>query len=317
MLSRTILVAVAVLAACFVASPTANADDNRCPPGKEYIGSGCVDDGEDDDDDPIDTGCAQNDPLVSPAPCQMDGYTYILEYDSYLKALRPDQNEMYRPPDGELSGTGEWTGPPEEGHMYEARKLAGVPGGYHWGQYDLMWLPDGPGEPPPEVDPEELAQTILDGMSFEPPEIGMAPHPIEQDADSMGLVGAPAWMWIANPGSATWGPLIDDATEGGITVTVTAQVNDATWDLGDGTTVSCDTSGDAYDTAYGVRASPTCGHTYEHTSRDQPDQAYTVTATTNWSAEWESSTGVTGTLDVDPLTASAHVRIGERQLIEQ
>ncbi|PSL06068.1 hypothetical protein CLV30_103223 [Haloactinopolyspora alba] len=179
-----------------------------------------------------------------------------------------------------------------------------------------MWLPSGPAAPEP-VDPEALARQVLSGMNLEPVDIGMAPTPIEQDPDSMGLVGAPNWMWVRDPGPTTWGPLTDTGSEGAVTVTVAAQVDEAVWDMGDGSSVTCTSPGDPYDTAYGVRESPSCGHRYERTSRGQPDQAYAVSATTQWSVEWEASTGATGTLEVDPLTSTVHVRIGERQVIEQ
>src|SRR5690606_8943951 len=322
MLGRTsklaLLVAITIGSSVMV-TPSASADEDDCPPGKVYIGFGCADppiDDDDDDDDDHSTGCAQQDPTVNPAPCEMEGYTFSPELDRYLRPLEAEQNERHRPPDGDLVHLGYWTGPPNEGRMYEWRKLAGWGGGITWGSYGYMWLPSGPGEPEP-VDPEELARVVLDGMDLEPISIGMAPKPVDQVADSMGLVGAPVWMWAQNPGPNTWGPITDSGSEGSVTVTVTAQVDHAEWDLGAGPTVTCDQPGNAIDTAFGVSESPACGQTYQQRSRDQPDQAYTVSATTHWTAEWEASTGETGTLDVDPLTSTAQVRIGERQLIEQ
>ncbi len=198
--------------------------------------------------------------------------------------------------------------------MYEWRKLNNWQPTY-WGDRGYVWLADGPGEPPP-VDPEEVAETILDGMDFEPVEIGLAPKPLEQNPESIGVVGAPVWMWVANEGPTTWGPLEESATVGGITVTVTASVDDIVWDMGDGGSRTCKTPGQEYHESFGVRDSPTCGYLYEHTSRDQPDTAYAVSATTNWSAEWSASTGASGELDVEPLTSTVHARIGERQAIE-
>lgn len=324
MLGRAIIGAATLLIALGAMSPSATADDNDCPPGTYFNGRACVeeqppdddnDENEDDDDTPPGTGCAQNDPLISPAPCHIAGFTYNSEQDRYLRSLEPAENEQHRPPDGELSHLGYWTGPPDEGHMYEWRKLAGVPGRVHWSQYGYMWLPDGSGEPPP-VDLEEVAETILDGMDFEPVEIGLAPRPLEQDPDSIGVVGAPVWMWVANEGPTTWGPLEESATVGGITVTVTASVDDVVWNMGDGGSTTCGTPGQAYRETFGVRDSPSCGYMYEHTSRDQPDTAYAVSATTNWSAEWSASTGASGNLEVEPLTSTVHARIGERQAIE-
>ncbi|WP_053205024.1 hypothetical protein [Jiangella muralis] len=166
------------------------------------------------------------------------------------------------------------------------------------------------------VDPEAVAQQILEGMTFEAPEVGLAPRPLEDQADSIGLVGAPVWMWVANAGPTTWGPNEEAATVGGVTVTVAAVVESVTWDMGDGERVRCGSAGEAYAPRLGVRASPSCGHVYTETSGDQPGTAYVVTATANWTATWTASTGAEGTLEPPRPAATAHVRIGERQVIE-
>jgi hypothetical protein len=255
------------------------------------------------------------------APCEVDGFIFNAELDRYLLPLAPVQNERYRPPDGDLSHLGYWAGPHDQGWMFEWRKLAASwsVGSYAWGERGLIWLAEAPGEQPVTVvDPEEVAQQILEGMAFEALEIGLAPRPLEDDPSSIGLVGAPVWMWVTNAGPTTWGPREESATVGGITVTVTAEVQSVTWDLGDGSTVTCDDPGDPYTPSLGVRPSPSCGHTYMQTSSDQPGTAYTVTATPDWTVTWTASTGAEGTLDPPspaPST-SARLRIGERQVIE-
>src|SRR5690606_26648664 len=167
-----------------------HADVPECPPGSTWNGAYCEPDEETPPDEEIETGCTQEDPLVSNAPCRFNGFVFSPEHDRYLRPLPPEQNEKHRPPDGELSHLGYWVGPPDEGHIYEWQKLAGVygPGTYAWGVRGYMWLADGPGEPPP-VDPEEVAETILDGMDFELVEIGLAPKPLEQNPESIGVVG--------------------------------------------------------------------------------------------------------------------------------
>ncbi|MBB5790511.1 hypothetical protein [Jiangella mangrovi] len=289
---------------------------NGCPPGTYFNGSGCVYEepptDEDTDDDAYLTHCSQDDPQVVPAPCTIAGYEFSDALDRYLKRLSPAENELHRPPDGTLSHLGYWTGDPAEGWMFEWRKLAGVAGGIHWGDHGYMWLAEAPGETPViVVDPEEVAQQILDGMSFEPLEVGLAPRPLETDPQSIGLVGAPVWMWVTNAGPTTWGPREESATVGGVTVTVTAEVDHVAWDMGDGTTVTCEEPGTPYEPSLGVRPSPSCGHAYTQTS-----SAYTVTATANWAATWTASTGAEGTLDPPDPATTATVRIGERQVIE-
>lgn len=318
-IAEVVLAVCLVLVSPLVLGQLAEADDNDCPPGYHFFGYGCVEDDptgdENDDDDGRLTGCTQQDPFVDPAPCEKDGFTFVVDSDSYVKPLEADQNELYRPPNGALSHLGYWEGDPDEGWMYEWRKLAGWGGGIHWGAYGLMWLADGPDEQP-VVDPEALARAILDRMEFEPVEIGLAPKPLEQNPDSIGVVGAPVWMWVTNAGPTTWGPLEESTTVGGIAVTVTAEVQDVVWDMGDGSTKTCTTTGKEYREAYGVRNSPSCGYQYERTSRNQPDTAYSVSATTTWTAEWTASTDASGSLEVEPLTSTVHARIGERQVIE-
>lgn len=272
---------------------------------------------EDDGDGAHLTGCSQENPLATPAPCAIADFEFNAALDRYIRRLPPAENDLYRPPEGALSHLGYWTGDPVEGWIYEWRKLAGVAGGIHWGDYGYMWLAEAPGEEPPVVvDPEGVAQQLLEGMTFEPLELGLAPRPLEEATESIGLVGAPVWMWVTNAGPTTWGPIEKSVTVGGITVNVTAKAESVTWDMGDGATVTCETPGDACRTSLGVRPSPSCGHTYLQTSADQPGTAYAVTATANWTATWTASTGVGGTLEPPRPATTRHVRIGERQVIE-
>ncbi|WP_163819638.1 hypothetical protein [Phytoactinopolyspora alkaliphila] len=293
--------------------------DFECPDGHRWTGFGC--EPEDDDTDRERTGCDQADPTVMNIPCRFGPFVWHQPHDSYLRALTQQEAAEFR--DDGIYGCsgclydGLWQDYPL-GWIYEWRKISGIipPSDPVWGQVGFIWLADDPLGPPP-VDPAALAQQILDDMDLQPIEIGMAPAPIDQRPDSLGLVGAPVWLWAVDPSPQTWGPVEDSMSEGGITVTVTAAVEEASWDTGDGSIRTCTDPGTAYRESLGVRESPNCGHTYQQTSRQHPDQAFTVTATTHWAASWEASTGESGTLDVDPLTSTARVRIGERQLIEQ
>ncbi|NEE01169.1 hypothetical protein [Phytoactinopolyspora halotolerans] len=275
-------------------------DVGDCPEGTSWNGWACVPDNEDPD---------------GPA-CNIDGYVFLEELDNrWLRAATDDEADWFRP-GGPPLFQGIWEDYPN-GWIYHWIRLNGISEpncGYDEGGW--MWLAESPIGPPP-VDPEQLAQEILDDFGLEPAEVGIAPTPIDEDPDSMGLVGAPVWMWVENPSPQTWGPITGEASEGGVTVTVTAEADEAVWDMGDGRSHTCVEPGTAYSAEMGVRESPSCGHMYQRTSRGEPDRAYTVSVTTHWTATWEASTGETGTLDVDPLTTSARIRIGERQLIEQ
>jgi hypothetical protein len=167
--------------------------------------------------------------------------------------------------------------------------------------------PAGPAAPP---DPGALAQQIVESMRFRAIDIGIVPEP---GPSSVGLIGMPAWMWVKQPSASTWGPISESASAGGITVGVTAKVDRVEWDMGDGTVVTCTTPGTPYADHYGKSASPDCGHHYTQTSVDQPENAYTVSATSFWEIEW-SGAGQTGTIPMD-LTRSTQIRIGEMQVL--
>src|SRR5690606_9256452 len=159
--------------------------DEKCPPGMYWNGTYCQEDpDEKPPDDDLTTDCHQADPTISNIPCRFDGFAFSPPQDRYLKAVSSDLIDDFRP-GGVLNHPGSlysgiWEGEPDEGWIYEWRKIAGVVGGITWGDRGYVWLADGPGEPPP-VDPEEVAETILDGMDFELVEIGLAPKPLEQN----------------------------------------------------------------------------------------------------------------------------------------
>jgi hypothetical protein len=136
------------------------------------------------------------------------------------------------------------------------------------------------------------------------PQIGTTPGP-----GAIGLVNMPVWLWVTKTEN-TWGPIIREASVPGLTVTATAQVKSITWTMGDGQTVSCEGPGTPYDKAYGVKESPTCGHHYRKTSREQPNCRYTVTARADWDITWQSTLGDTGQLSMT-RQAAVQLRIGE------
>lgn len=303
------------VAACLLSVVPGTANDlspaaTDCPSGSIWNGVYCAP-GEDNPEDEATTACHQSDPLVLNAPCQVGDYQFVAApYDCYIQDISSDVP----------ANDDRWEGhAPGDGAVYRCVKLTGVGDGGEpsWGPYRDFWASEAPGEQQPVVvDPEAVAQQLLEGMAFEPLELGLAPRPLEQEPGSIGLVGAPVWMWVTNAGPATWGPAEESVAVGGVTVTVTAAVESVTWDMGDGSAVTCDTTGDAYEARLGVRPSPSCGHTYAQTSADQPGTAYAVTATANWTASWTASTGASGTLEPPRPATTGHVRIGERQVIE-
>ncbi|MHB1010594.1 MAG: hypothetical protein ACYCTH_00035 [Cellulomonas sp.] len=197
------------------------------------------------------------------------------------------------------------TEPVWEGHADGAIYLCEVPtkvipgGGVVMPMTLRYWALSAPVAPDPEV----LAQQAVESMELRAVQIGIAP---EASAGSVGLVGVPNWMWVADPTATTFGPTSASASAGGWTVTATARVSQVVWDMGDGQVITCG-AGTPYDASYGMADSPDCGHTYTRQG------TYPVTATSHWVVTW-SGIGDAGTITLD-LTQGATVTIGEAQVV--
>lgn len=165
----------------------------------------------------------------------------------------------------------------------------------------------------PRVNPEELARRAVAAMDLDPITVGIVP---ESGPDRVGLVGLPVWMWAEQPAGNNLGPISRSASDGPVTVSLTAQVATVAWDMGDGTKVTCTGKGTPYADHYGKQDSPTCGHRYAKMSTDQPDGVYQVTATSHWVVEWTGG-GQSGTIEFDLTTDPVPIRIGEAQVLTQ
>ncbi|PZF79887.1 hypothetical protein C1I92_28815, partial [Jiangella anatolica] len=188
----------------------------------------CAPDEDEPGDGELTTTCHQSDPLVLNVPCRIGDYQFAAApLDCYIRDISDDVP----------AGDPRWEGhPPGDGAVYRCAKLTAVGQGGQpaWGPYRDFWMAEAPGEQPVVVvEPEEVARQILAGMRFEPLAIGLAPRAVEEDPASIGLVGAPVWMWVSNAGPTTWGPVEESARVGGVTVTVTAEVESVTWAMGD------------------------------------------------------------------------------------
>lgn len=266
------------------------------------------DPGDEGDDGPKDTGTGaacywdgtkQNihTPPPGPVPCTSDAGYWSNYYNCYISLLDP------QPPAGDPN----WQGhEPGDGAIYNCyQPQTGI----------LIWIWSQ--DPPPNSGigptPREVAQIAIEQMDLRAIDIGITPEPGEA---SIGIVGMPVWMWAANPDEHTVGPITESASAGGITVTATATLHKITWDMGDGTEVTCTGAGTAYKPSYGRAKSPDCGHTYEKSSSKKPDGKYTVTATSDWVITWEGA-GQTGTIRLNGLTRSTAIAVGEAQVLVQ
>lgn len=154
-----------------------------------------------------------------------------------------------------------------------------------------MWVEGG-------ASPEQIARSLVARLQLQPIEVGLVPR----GPDAMTVVGMPVWLWVEDPSRTTWGPATISA--GGMALT--AEVRSVTWEMGDGTTLTCG-KGTEWKRGMGAEPSPTCGHTYEEQGR------YTIRARSHWVARW-SGYGQSGTIPVT-LSTSRQLDVGEIQVI--
>jgi hypothetical protein len=167
-----------------------------------------------------------------------------------------------------------------------------------------FWSASSPGGPAAPPDPRVLALRAIATMRLRAIGIGIVPEP---QAGSVGIVGLPTWLWVADAGQHTWGPITRTASSAGYSVTATAEVERVVWAMGDGNTVTCTKRGTPYADSFGKRASPDCGHIYTRQG------TYTVRATSYWRVTW-SGIGQSGTIPLD-FTRTAVITIGEAQVL--
>lgn len=206
------------------------------------------------------------------------------------------------------AGSDYWDGhDPSDGKVYITECLSGRGRWGSPGTLDIFFSAQEPEEDEPAIDPAVLAQQAIDSMLLKGPAIGIVPEP-----GKTGLLGMPVWMWTET-GPSTYGPTSATASAGDVTVTATARVSKIVWEMGDGSTVTCESAGTPYKSSYGKRKSPDCGHLYEESSAGEPGGEFTVTATSTWAIEWEGG-GESGT-DSEVRTSEVQIQVGEAQVV--
>ena len=232
-----------------------------------------------------------------PVDCSSNYGSWSNQYNCYIKPADPAP-----PPDDPA-----WAGhPPDDGAVYDCYQPETTYLVQIWLAAPLPGAAAGP-------TPREVAQMAVEQLDLSAINIGITPEP---GPNSVGLVGMPVWMWAVQPDSHTYGPATATASAGGITVTATARVHELTWDMGDGNEVVCHGPGTPYKASYGKKASPDCGHVYRLSSAREAGEKYTVTATSAWVVTWEGA-GQTGVIQLNGLSRSAQISVGEAQVLVQ
>lgn len=222
-------------------------------------------------------------------PCRSNHGYWSNERQCYIRPMQP-------PP---TKSSPLWEGH-TDGAVYECVRVAG--------QVTVsvrFWSKTAPAAPAAPPDPAVVARTVVRQMQLRAIRIGMAP----EDAEGrVGIVGLPAWMWVADRNAHTFGPMVRSASVGGTSVTATAKVDRIVWAMGDGGAVTCRSAGVLFADGDGGRESPDCGYTYTRQGR------YTVRATSHWTVTWTSNSGAGGTIPL-AFTATRILDVGEIQVV--
>lgn len=151
----------------------------------------------------------------------------------------------------------------------------------------------------------QIAYEIGQRTPLPAPDVRTSP-PVGSDQ----LVNLPTWMWVEE-----WSPRTASASEGGLTVTVTATPRVVVWRMGDGSEVVCG-QGSAWNPALREeQQSSDCTHTYQRSSAHQPGLAYFASATLVWDATWTASNGESGSLGSASRTSEFRMRVAEGQAV--
>ena len=152
---------------------------------------------------------------------------------------------------------------------------------------------------------ERAAELAIERLELADPVIVLNPPGAQ-------LVGVPTWLHLDTP----WGPQQASASVAGVTSTVTATPTTVTWDLGDGTHLTCHGPGTAFDpTRPAATQHPDCTHTYTQPSHTRPGGTYPLSATITYRASWQASTGTGGDLGTLTRTSATTTTVHEAQAL--
>jgi hypothetical protein len=152
------------------------------------------------------------------------------------------------------------------------------------------------------ITPGTLANQALKELPLLYPRPRMAPPTTVKQ-----VVGIRTWMWV-DP--ADWHSLSATAQVPGLAATVTATPTKTIWDMGDGSTVTCNGPGTVYDpTKPDAQQRSDCSHTYQH------DGTYNVRATIVWSVSWTATNGAGGNLGLVQRSTQFTITVEQRQAI--
>jgi hypothetical protein len=178
----------------------------------------------------------------------------------------------------------------------------------------VAWFATGQAPTVPPPDPAVVGAQAASELQLPSPSPTLSPS-------TKGYANLAEWYWIA---PSTWHRFTTSAQAcnagGCVTATASATPAYVTWSTGDGSTVTCNGPGTAYNPALGASGQSTnCSHTYTTTSAGQPtpdgnpnDAAFPITATVTWTVAWSGPDGSAGALP--SLTTSASTSLVVAQI---
>lgn len=183
--------------------------------------------------------------------------------------------------------------------------------------HSFYWSPDAPARV--GLSAEELARRVVTQMQLRTGQVGSTPPSSTNAPDSVGTIGLPIWLWIANRADNTTGPIEGRDEDNGLVVSAIGTLDRVEWTLTDanGTTrgsITCDganAAGTPYDGRDSAEPSPTCGFGADLNS--SPGNL-TLTGTAYWSVEWQGG-DQSGQIPVTAPPSSTQIRIGELQAL--
>ncbi|HEX4822518.1 MAG TPA: hypothetical protein VFV00_20080, partial [Acidimicrobiales bacterium] len=157
-------------------------------------------------------------------------------------------------------------------------------------------------DPANAIDPATLARRAFNELPLIYPRPRTAPP-----ATAKQLVGIRTWLWV-DPGD--WHAMSASAAIPGLSASVTAQPTRTIWEMGDGSTVTCDGPGTPYDATRPDAAQSTdCSHVYQH------DGTYNVLATIEWTVTWSATNGAGGNLGAVRRSTQFPLTVEQRQAV--
>lgn len=295
-LGVAILVGVVIVMTPSMALADGGAGGVQCPTGSED--PGCNLDAGSNGNGPTTTtgnqgtgpsGSQCRNPQGQLIPCQRDG-GWAGSDGCYYQPIDPSPATVAAL-GGQPSGQGGW-------YLRECYSDAnGTTSGFG----GPAWVPGAP----PVISPAVLARQARARLNLPKVVIGLNP-PGPQ------LTNLPVWLSLAG---SSWQPQSATASVPAFTVRATARPLQATWTMGDGSTVACTGPGTAWQPGTDpTAASPDCGYTYRRSSADAPGSVYTVTVTIAWVVTW-SGGGQSGTIPGLTTTGDVQVHVQESQAV--